>query len=334
MFRAFDNTTRQDVVLGSSKCEWRIEDLRNRARAGELACPVCQCPVTVKAGEVKRSHFAHKSIADCPLSNEPVELLDARMSLFRWLESKNASAGIEEVPDGLSLPRPFDAYVQTDRGKRFGYWIIVRGMRNRKPMLALRRNGKIDVHWIFLAVNLNRHESHLRDVRLTTTERDFTSRSRYDHPSCGAGTLHYLDVQSESLTSLRGLMHIEGPVHEFGRLIRTPLDQILISPTNGELVHPGEHERFLQREAQEGERQEKQAARSRAGQSFASHSQVRHGATVANRGTKSQSMESDFEKALAEVKRRWKEDGVNPDLPGWIGQVREEALRLMESRQR
>lgn len=332
MFRALDTTTEEDIVLDYGRDWSRIEALRNRARSGAFVCPVCNSQVTVKAGEIKRWHFAHKSIADCPLGNEPKELLDARMVFYRWLKSKYANAKIEEMPEGTSLSRPFDAYAETESGRRFGYWIIVRGMRDREPMLAVRRDKTIWVHWLFLTENL-KTVKHLRDaVRLTTTERDFMFGSKYDQPHYGGSTLHYLDLQAESLTTLRGLIPCEGPVYQFSHMAETPLDKVLISPVNGELVHPGEHGRFVAWEAKEKKRREKKKAASAAG--FASSLRPEKTTPIARTPkyhVPPQREQSGFEKALAEVKRRWREEGVNPDLPGWKGQVREEAMRLWKS---
>lgn len=332
MFRALDKTTDEDIVLDCDRDGARIEGLRDRARSGTFICPVCKSQVTVKAGEIKRWHFAHKSIADCPLGNEPKELLDARMLFYRWLKSKYVNAKIEEMPEGISLPRPFDAYAETERGKRFGYWIIVQGMRDRAPMLALRRDGRIWGQWLFLTENMKTAE-HLRDaVRLTTTERDFMFRSKYDKPDYGGGTLHYLGIQTRSLKTLRGLVHCEGPVYQFAHMIETPLDKVLISPANGELVHPGEHERFTAWEADEKKRQQEKKAENAAGQ--ANVPRPRSGTPITSKPAyhvQPKREQPDFEKALTEVKRRWKEDGVNPDLPGWTGLVREEAMRLWKS---
>jgi len=332
MFRALDKTTDEDVVLDYGRDWSRIEGLRNHARSGAFVCPFCKSQVAVKAGEIKRWHFAHKSIADCPLGNEPKELLDARMLFYRWLKSKYANARIEELPEGMSLPRPLDAYAETDRGKRLGYWIIVRGMRDREPMLALRRDRRIWVHWVFLTENLKTVE-HSRDaVRLTTTERDFLFRSKYDEPHFGGKTLHYLDMQAESLKTLRGLVPFEGPVYQFSHIVETPLDKVLISPVNGELVHPGEHERFRSWEAEEKKRKARKKAE--IATSRATLSRPRSEAPIAKPlkyHVQPKRKKADFEKALSEVKRRWREDGVNPDLPGWTGQVHEEAMRLWKS---
>ena len=332
MFRALDKTTEEDIVLDYGRDWSRIEGLRDRARSGVFICPVCESQVTVKAGEIKRWHFAHKSIADCPLGNEPKELLDARMLFYCWLKSKYANARIEEIRKGISLPRPFDAYAETDGGRRFGYWIIVRGMRDREPMLTLRRNRRIWVHWVFLTENLKRAE-HLRDaVRLTTTERDFMFRSKYDKPHYGGKTLHYLDVQSQSLKTLRGLVPCEGPVYQFSHSIETPLDKVLVSPVNGELVHPGEHERLTVWEADEQKRQERKKAKTAARWPSVSRPPSSGPVTYeVDCLERPKHKTRGFEEALSEVKRRWREDGVDPDLAGWTGLVRKEAMQLWKS---
>ncbi|MBC8877233.1 MAG: hypothetical protein H8E44_48005 [Planctomycetes bacterium] len=331
MFRASDKTTEEDIVLDYGRDRSRIDALRNRARSGAFVCPVCSGEVTVKAGEILRWHFSHKTIADCPLGNEPKELLDARMLFYCWLKTKYANAQIEEMPSDLSMPRPFDAYTETEHGKRLGYWIMVRGMRNREPLLELRRDKRVWVHWVFLAQNLKTPGDLTDAVRLTTTERDFMYRSKYDKPHYGGSTLHYLDIQAESLKTLRGLIHCEGPVYQFEHMIQTPLDKVLISPANGELVHPGEHERLKAWEAEEKKRQEKKSKRAA---DWASTPQPRPTTPVSRKPkahVQAKPKKTGFEKALSEVKRRWREDGVNPDLPGWSGQVREEAMRLWKS---
>ncbi len=255
MFRAIDRKHDRSIVILDP--DWQgspLEELRAAGARDELVCPICRAPVLVKAGLIKRRHFAHQNIADCPLQRESAELLAARDMLYTWLRSKYDNASLEISPDDLMVPRPFDAYVQNDQGRRFGYWVIDRGLRDRDDMLAAHRSQKLQVHWLFLKQMLKPVERRPRQARLSTTERDFATRCRFAQPYGTPLSLQYVDAQAQVLTTLRGLRPYEPPAtFQFERRIDTPLAKVMISPRSGEFVHPGEYERlrrWLQVEAE------------------------------------------------------------------------------------
>lgn len=228
-----------------------LEALRQKGRENWLLCPKCKQPVLVKAGAVKRRHFAHKDLSNCPLTDEPTELLVARETLYTWLKQKfKEHATIEHAIDGVDLPRGFDCWV-TCGGKSFAYWIVVRAIKHcdeRELIAEAARSANALLHVVFLNSMLQRNGT-LRDLlSLTTTERDFIRKSEYDKVYSGynhrrEGSLHYLNSEPGTLTTFRAAGCIESPQRYRGHEVTTSLSELKVSPDTGEFVHPSEFER-------------------------------------------------------------------------------------------
>jgi hypothetical protein len=103
---------------------------------------------------------------------------------------------------------------------------------------------RVSVNYIFSIDMLHKDDSYPDSILLTTTEREFLSRSDYD---LGKGhTLHYLDPDNHTITTFRGLHLVHKPQVFDGYCVTSNLEDILVSPKNGEIVHQGEHERIQQ----------------------------------------------------------------------------------------
>jgi len=236
-----------------------IEALRSLARAQELVCPQCKESVIVKAGDLKQSHFAHKSRGLCPLSNESASLLKARSILYHWLKSKwDNKAGTVTVEKNLhdDLPRHVDCYVDASNGKKHAYWILEKQLHNRN---IFKRLLPVDVHinWVFLKEMLKETVDNQGQYNLTATERDLASESSYNgiygHDLI---SLHYLDEKNETLTTLRGLSCKHSPqIYRSAEVLTNKMPDVLIAPDTGEFIHPGEPEKLKEYEEEEKSKQ-------------------------------------------------------------------------------
>ena len=278
MFKAIDKTTGAEIIILDDQWEELLDQLRVLGRDNVLLCQECRQPVRVKAGAYKRRHFAHKHLADCPLQSESPEVLRARALLYRWLVGKfREGVTLEKKLEGSNLKRPVDCWVVTPKGRKVAFWIVWSQVRpkEREHLCAALGRRADDAHWVFLRHLLHEDVESQESYHLTTTEREFMRHSVYDVPHspgewCEGATLHYLNHETEDLTTLRGLHLIHEPQLYEGRRQDGPLGEVLASPRTGEFVHPGEHDRLIQyreeqrrREAEEEERKRRKAEKSR-----------------------------------------------------------------------
>jgi hypothetical protein len=267
MFKAIDRRSEEEIVILDDRWRERIEQLRAWAGQDALVCQGCRQPVNVKAGNIRRWHFAHKHLRSCPYAHASPALLQARAVLYQWLAGKfGAEATVEKNLDSADVPRPVDCWVE-HKGQRFAYWVLGAAMKRsrREALSAAFAWLKITVHWVFLSTLLQEGDA-AGLVHLTTTERDFCFRSVYDEPagwSLFPGTLHYLDAEQGMLTTYRGLHLFHEPQEHQGQKLCHPLAEMLVSPKTGEFVHPGEQER-LEAHRREEAAQEKRRRESRA----------------------------------------------------------------------
>lgn len=243
MFKSLNHLDGNEIVILSPKWLGDIEKLRLMARQNALICQGCNHPVGVRAGQERRPHFAHKSLADCTYVEESLALRNARAVLYEWLVGKfGEHVTIEKKIDTVDFPRPVDCWVEKD-SKTFAYWIFDRGLKLEKRMQIFEcfLKLKVSVNYLFSIDILRRDDNHPESILLSTTERDFLSRSDYDlkHGS----TLHYLDSENRKITTFRGLHLVHRPQVYGGYNLTSDLEETLVSPRNGEFVHKGEHER-------------------------------------------------------------------------------------------
>jgi len=252
MFKAFDTQVSAEVIILDDLDAHMLEALREKGRADLLHCPVCNQPVLVRAGEVNRPHFAHKHLSDCPSSNEPPELLRARAALYTWLRSKFPDGvTLEKRLEGAELPRGVDCWVEA-KGKRFAYWIVAGAIKRPEDRHLLRAafsQADASLNIVFIAQMMRRGNAPKGVLSLTTTERDLVRPSDYDRIHtrrswAASGSLHYLDADAQTLTTLRAMACTEPPQQFAGTEVATPLAGLKVSPVNGEFVHPDEPARL------------------------------------------------------------------------------------------
>lgn len=252
MFKAVDKQTDQEIIILSSRWANRLGQLRVLDRQDNLVCQHCRQPVRVRAGQIRRRHFAHKHLQNCPLQSESPEILAARAILYEWLDKKFGDAVTLEKQLGsdLDLPRPVDCWVETEYGI-FVYWIIEVQIKpaHREGLQHALAQSEATVHWVFLSKMLREDKQQPDQVHLTTTEREFMVRTKYDQidqdfRSNFGCSLHYLDPAGERLTTFRNLHLVHRPQVYAGHKEDHSLAEVLVSPRNGEFVHPGEYERL------------------------------------------------------------------------------------------
>ena len=267
MFKAINRETSEAVTILDSKWLHQLDDLRSLDRQDILICQGCKQPVRVRAGTSKRWHFAHKHLQNCTYGLESPTLLQLRAVLYQWLVTKFGDKVIvEKMLDSRYFPRPVDCWIERAAGN-LAYWLIDSGIRPpvREDLKVGFEHVGANVHWVFLASMLNEPEDHPNRIKLTPTERKFAHPSVYDEPVLGSrfmvgNSLHYLDPDTEILTTFRGLRLIHEPQLFEGHKERHDLSQILVSPKTGEFVHPGEYEQLRHYQQEQRRLEEEQKA--------------------------------------------------------------------------
>lgn len=257
MYKALDVRDNSEVVILDQKWLRVINQLRELDHQDFLVCQGCKQPVRVRAGKQRREHFAHKYLENCNYADESAILRDSRAVLYEWLVNKfGENVTIEKEIDGIDLFRPIDCWVKQNSAI-FAYWIFDSTLKPEKRMALQNSTNKlgIQIHWVF-ALDMFRTEQNNPDkLVLSTTEREFIQRSKYDSPytngySMTNGSLHYLDAENRKLITFRGLLLYHEPQIYKGYNLTSDLEKVLVSPKNGEFVHDGEHNKLQKHEQQ------------------------------------------------------------------------------------
>lgn len=254
MYKAIQVKTGEEIIILSPAWRGRIEELRAMDHADLLVCQGCHQPLRVKAGEMKRPHFAHKHLKACSYGKESLEILNARAVLYdlllKWFTPAfSQDVTLEKALDDLGLPRPVDCWVETAQGP-VAYWIIESGIKlePREVIQAGFARLGVKVHYIFLHTMLNEEKKAFHSLLLTPTERAFMQQTVFDEPLAGRGevgaTLHYLDAERQILTTYRGLLLFHRPNWFKGLKKTSSLDEVRVNRRDGDLIHPGETERL------------------------------------------------------------------------------------------
>lgn len=266
MYKAVSDQTGEEIIILSPYWRKRIAQLRNMDRVDELVCQGCRQPLRVKAGEVKRAHFAHKHLKACSYGSESPEILNARAVLYEWLlrEFRSALGGdevvspsvpvspsvtLEKIVAGADLPRPVDCWVETEAGP-IAYWIIEAGIKlePREEILSTFERLGIRVNYVLLHPMLNEKREELDSLLLTPTERAFLTATEFDAMLAGAAepgkSLHYLEAESGTLTTYRNLVLFHAPNWYKGVKKSSRLITVRASRLDGGFVHRGEMDRL------------------------------------------------------------------------------------------
>lgn len=267
MFKSINKSSGRPIVILDPQWDRQIDVLRTLANQNLLVCQECNQPVRVRAGceltagrEGKRfirRHFAHKNKLNCTYGSESYKILKSRAVLYDFLYSKfGDKVTLEKSFNDERVYRAIDCWVEIN-GKIFAYWILDGGIKaqRRENLFAILDKNGINIHWIFDSSVLNVEDCDERTVNLSTTERYFMRSSQYDITldkwKVGK-SLHYIDSDNHKLITYRTLRLEHAPQQYGGHSRCSMLDELLVSPTTGEIVHPEEHQLF--NEYQEKER--------------------------------------------------------------------------------
>lgn len=256
MYKALDIRDNTEVVILDPKWLRAIKQLREFGHQDFLVCQGCKQPVRVRAGDQRREHFAHKHLENCDYAEETAILRNSRAVLYEWLVSKfGENVIIEKKIDEIDLFRPIDCWVKQD-SSIFAYWIFDSRLKSEKRKILQARLEELEIHvnWVFALEMLHTEQGHSDKLVLSTTEREFTRRSKYDAPFTDGhfsnGSLHYLDAENQKLLTFRGLSLYHEPQIYKGYNLTSDLKKVLVSPQNGEFVHDGEHDKLQKYEQQ------------------------------------------------------------------------------------
>ena len=287
MFKAIDQETGAEIIAVDPVWSARLPHLRTLGRSGRLVCQGCRQPVLLRAGALRCAHFAHWELAECRHGHDSSLLLQARRLLYERLAALfGAQATIEKYLEDSSLPRPIDCWVQRD-DRAYAYWIFDRRIQLQQRLelrLALEATGA-RINFVFLSTLRRQEEGKPETALLLPMEREFARHSSLDevwarksrpddrllyssamgsHWSQSGKSLNYINVEDETLTTLRDLRVKHQPSLHTAAVVNHALSEITFAPKTGEFVHPGEQEAWkemkhrLREQAQlEAERKER-----------------------------------------------------------------------------
>lgn len=263
MFKCLHAATGEEIIILHPRWRGKLAQLRALDQADQLICPGCQQAVRVKAGQRRRSHFAHKHLAACSLANESPEILSARALLYEWLLPQFGLGLTVEYPlPDSTLPRTVDVWVATPSAS-FAYWIIEKGIKlePRATIKASFAEQGIPVNYLFLAGMLNEEKKRLDSLLLSPTERTFLLPTAFDNPDSSppGRSLHYLELEGETLITFRDLQLFHRPNWFAGRKKTAPLRELFASSQTGQWIYPGEMEVMRARTARKQKLEQKRA---------------------------------------------------------------------------
>lgn len=273
MYKCLNKFSGVEIIILDPEWRVQVKQLRVLDKQNILVCPGCRQPVRVRTGLVKRWHFAHKHLLNCPFENESPALLKSRAVLYDWLVMKfgHESVEIEKKVTDPRFPRPIDCWVKT-KTSPITYWIFDRRMppTEREDLILALVQLNTQVNFIFTSEMLRQDESDPSHIHTTTTEREFMVETDFDLSYQGeflapGKTIHYLNPDLEILVTLRGLRLFHSPQLYAGHLLSHPLSEVKVALQTGDFVHPGEQE-ILQQAQQEKQAMERR--RQRANEAF------------------------------------------------------------------
>jgi hypothetical protein len=263
MFVARDITTQLSVTSLDPHWIEQRNELRRMAREGQVVCPGCADRLWFRSGRKLRPHFAHRTIKDCPLNRQSVEVLEAKAQLYEWLITQYP--GKVEMDVDLNLPgwkQRADLVVRPDATKTFVYWVFDRRQNDRWKLLAEKSDPNRVMH--FLHTNSTGFPEDENRLRLTASQRDFLDGSRYDCPYLHPVHLHFLDTENKRILIYRGLHLVHQPhIHRWQAMRSGGWAEALICRKTGEIVFNSDVEKWLDWEEAEKRRKQEEEEQKR-----------------------------------------------------------------------
>jgi hypothetical protein len=253
MFRA-QNKLNGDFLVSIDPvwCNQR-ETLANICQNEQAICPYCREPVRLRAGKLRRWYFAHQTLLNCPFTHESPTVLEARAALYDWLLTKihgkpGWSVDVEVPVEDPSITKRVDCLLKS-QSRAFAYIIFDKGMKLETRLELkhqVRRKG-----WhlnVLFAMDFFKPANYPNSVMLSTTERDFFTRTEFDlYNDIGReifGSLFYINGKTREVKVIRRLSLLHSPQIFEGEIFDETLQKVLIAPKTGELVLPGEYEKL------------------------------------------------------------------------------------------
>lgn len=238
MFVALKAKDRTRVTSIASEWDDAEDTLRESTAAGELVCPGCEQPLWLRTGTCRRRHFAHRSLADCPLEHQSPEVMEVKALMYRWLATKYPGKVHLEIALGIAgRDRTLDLVVQAEAGTKFAFWVFDRQQRDRDIMFSYRDLKGVSLHFIHTASTLKLKDPD--QLMLTASQRDFIATSEFDSGLApeGRGHLHFCSAEDSTVSIYRGLYCVHKPnIYRYAVLRSGSLESALISPKTGEVV--------------------------------------------------------------------------------------------------
>ncbi len=253
MFRA-QNKLNGDFLISIDPAWFsQRESLVDICLTDQVVCPYCKEPVRLRAGNYRRWYFAHKTLLNCPFTQESPTVLEARAALYEWLLTKihnkpGWSVDIEIPTDDPSMKKRVDCLIKSPSGV-FAYIIFDKGVKLETRLelqSQIRRKG-----WhlnVLFAMDFFKPANYPNSVSLSTTERDFLTSTEFD--LCDEisqerlSSLFYINGKTRQVKVIRRTSLLHPPQIFEGELFDEELQKVLIAPKTGELVLPGEYEKL------------------------------------------------------------------------------------------
>ena len=109
MFKALQKQTGEEILLLEPKWLKEIKELRALDKADLLVCQGCLQPVRVRVPRYRRTHFAHKHLANCTFGAVSPELLQAQV---HWVFLRSMLHEDPGKPGTIYLTTTERAFVQ------------------------------------------------------------------------------------------------------------------------------------------------------------------------------------------------------------------------------
>jgi hypothetical protein len=261
MFVATSSIDKKRINLLDPSVLERRESLKAAGRKGGLVCPHCGQELRVRLGEVRRPHFAHKSLEDCPFQKESAEVTEVKALLYGFLRQQiGCSVDMDVSLDGEDASEDLflDVLVETERGTRFGYWVFDRNRRDRHILLdAAQESGIIPV--VIHTGSMMAFDPGGTSLLLSKSLRDLIRKSPFDEglKKRSGGHLHFLN-DAGRLTTFRRLHCVHLPNVYEGEVRReAALQEVRFDPESGDFVVEEDVAERLERVCLEQEREEK-----------------------------------------------------------------------------
>lgn len=261
MFVATSRIENKRINLLDPAVYARRESLKAAGREGGLSCPHCGQEVRVRLGELRRPHFAHKCLEDCPFQKESAEVTEVKARLYGFFRQQmGCSVDMDVCLEGGDASGELfvDLLVVTEAGTRFAYWVFDRKRRDRHLLLdAAKESGMTPL--VIHTGSRMAFDPEGSLLLLSKSTRDLIHRSPFDETfgMRSGGHLHFLD-DAGMLITFRRLHCVHLPnVYEWEVRRETLLQEVRFDPESGDFVVEEDVTDRLERVRQEQEHEQK-----------------------------------------------------------------------------